>query len=370
MRKLIEASAISPDFKVGQYNILQDVRVIDSNIEKHFSLSSIYGNGKILIDGSNHGSKVVCTNDGKEPANGVAGCLRNYLQVQNHSVSYKDGSGILYTDMQPGDLLLFIKDLGMFSGFREDKVNESFINEGWQDEFIDKNSYIHTVEYQSLSKLRAKYDKEHDDAWDKYKEADDWLKKNGTPKPRDQWNEEDEWQSLLNNRPMSYKDEKKASHMKSEKDKWIKVSMEKEHRASELRDKMEAIKLNARNIEKKEYNFSKPTKTSKTEFTGFKLETGIPYFDDRLAKGKAYIAEMPPKEYILRCAFQIFPEGTIESTVRACNDANIKKYAAKMRSGEKFDMPYLDFTRGEQEGRHRAVAAMLNGYKSIPVLIM
>ena len=53
------------------------------------------------------------------------------------------------------------------------------------------------------------------------------------------------------------------------------------------------------------------------------METGIAYYDDRLKQGKGYIPEMTPKEYLLRCAFQIFPEGTIESIVLSCNNSNI-----------------------------------------------
>lgn len=368
--KLVEAGAISPDFKVGQYNILDDVKSIDSNIDKHFSLSSILGKGKILIDGSSHGSKVTCVNDFNEPANGVAGCIRNYLQVQNNSVSYQDGSGILYTDMKPYDVLVFIKHLGMFSGFKEDKnINESY-DKDWQQEFIQQNSYVHTKEYQDLLHKKRKIDKDHDDSWDRYTEADDWLKKNGTPKPKSEWSEEDEFESILGNRPMTYKDEKKASEYKAIKDKEIKICVDLDHKSTELGEKINQIKLNARSIEKKNYSFSKPKKASKSEYQGFKMETGIAYYDDRLKQGKGYISEMPPKEYLLRCAFQIFPEGTIESTVLSCNNSNIKKYAAKMRSGEKFDMPYLNLTQGEQEGRHRAVAAMLNGYKLIPVYIL
>jgi hypothetical protein len=112
---------ISPDFKANQYSVLQNAGMIDMNVEKHFSLSSVHGNGKIYIDGSEHGSRVTCVSDGVEPANGVAGCLRNYLRVQNYKTSYQDGSGILYTDMPPGKMLNFIKDLGMFTGFKEDR---------------------------------------------------------------------------------------------------------------------------------------------------------------------------------------------------------------------------------------------------------
>lgn len=112
---------VLPDFKVNQYSVLKNAGEIDLNVEKHFSFSSVHGKGKIYIDGSEHGSKVTCVSDGVEPANGVAGCLRNYLRVQGYKVKHEDSEGVLYTNMEPGKMVSFIKDLGMFTGFKQDE---------------------------------------------------------------------------------------------------------------------------------------------------------------------------------------------------------------------------------------------------------
>lgn len=373
MGRVIEA-IVDSDLRVGQYRILKDVEFIEQNAEKLFSLRSRYGSGKVLVQGSNQGSKISFTADDGQSAPGLCGCLRNYLQAQNYSVNYdKLTDGILYTEMNPENVVNFILDLGMFSGFVKEcsNINESKkLLEDWKEEFVDKNSYRNSEEYKSLKKRWDESRAKHDEYWQKYKEADDYLNKNGKPKPREEWTEEDEFNSIIGRKPKIYPDEKKAEKAKSDREKYIDLSIKAEKESTALHDEIISLELKAREIEKKKYNFSKPKKSNKTEFEGFKTETGVPYADERLAQGKAYISEMDPKEYILRCAFQIFTKGTIESTLSACIDSNIKKYASRMKSGKKFDMPYLDFTRSQQEGRHRAIAAMLAGIKKIPVLIM
>ena len=373
MKKVIEASVVSPDMKVGQYNILKDIEVIDDNIESTYSLSETQGKGKIYINGSKMGSRVTCVDSEGNPALGVAGCLRNYLQVQNNAVSLNLQKGYLYTDMQPYDVLSFIKDLGMFSGFREDKrIDEaSAPTKNWKDEFIQENSYINTKEYKRLLKDWQDARNEHEATWKKYKAADEWLRKHGKPKPKSEWTSKDSIDAFVGDKPMVYKEkeQKKADEYKSTKATYLKKSIDLDKKISKLNTEMEQMKLNARKIEIKQFHFGKPKHATRKEYEGFSMKTNIPYYDERLEQGKGYIAEMEPKEYILRCAFQVFPEGTIESTVMCCDDSKIKKFASKMKSGEKFDMPYLNLTQGEQEGRHRAVAAMIAGIKLIPVYI-
>ena len=79
---------------------------------------------------------------------------------------------------------------------------------------------------------------------------------------------------------------------------------------------------------------------------------------------------MSPSEYLQRCAYQVFEDATIESTLAAIDESNVKKYADMMKNGTKFDMPYLNFMSGQQEGRHRAAAAMQAGIAKIPVLVV
>jgi hypothetical protein len=111
------------------------------------------------------------------------------------------------------------------------------------------------------------------------------------------------------------------------------------------------------------------------EYEGFKrdesTDSGV---DDAVKKGKARVVEMTPEQYIHECAHYIFEGSTFERTLRGrLGDKDTEKYAKMMREGVKFDTPYLKYNaigEGGQEGLHRAVAAYINGYEKIPVIII
>lgn len=109
-------------------------------------------------------------------------------------------------------------------------------------------------------------------------------------------------------------------------------------------------------------------------YPGFETaRSTTPYIDEKLASGNAFVVEMSPKQYLQECAYNIFPNSTFESQVQATssgNYANPKKYAKQMREGTKFHTPYLNYENGNQEGRNRAIAAYINGYEKIPVIIV
>lgn len=77
---------------------------------------------------------------------------------------------------------------------------------------------------------------------------------------------------------------------------------------------------------------------------------------------------MKPKQYIYNIA-RGFGNLSYEDVVDsgAVNKDTVKKYADKMKSGEKFPIGFYN-DNGGQEGRHRALAAMLLGCESIPVV--
>lgn len=104
------------------------------------------------------------------------------------------------------------------------------------------------------------------------------------------------------------------------------------------------------------------------EYEGFSLDSKTGSIETALAKGDAIIVEMSPKEYIQRISYDIFGSSLARGT-RGVNIENIKRYAKEMRRGVKYDLPWLDYKNKGQEGRHRAMAAILNGYKKIPVAV-
>ena len=101
---------------------------------------------------------------------------------------------------------------------------------------------------------------------------------------------------------------------------------------------------------------------------GFASTTATSNLQDALERGDAYIVHMSPKEYIHRVGFDIF-NASLDKTVRGTDWGNVVKYAKEMREGTRYYMPWLDYKNRGQEGRHRALAAILNGYEHIPVAV-
>lgn len=123
--------------------------------------------------------------------------------------------------------------------------------------------------------------------------------------------------------------------------------------------------------EKKGSNeFKNPPKSKNEDYDGFKKETSEFPYKKSIKSGEAYIAEMSPDEYLDRCKFQIYKNGTDDSLYRNVDKNLAKKYAHQMKDGVKFEMPYLDYEDVSQEGRHRAIAAKEAGIKKMPVLII
>lgn len=239
----------------------------------------------------------------------------------------------------------------------------------WRNDFISSDSYQNSKEFQDLWKAHRKAFDEKDRLWDQYKENKDIMKRDGVPKPRAEWTEEDEFRSIIGDRPMKYSSDEIAALVKAN-DILIKKIHEIDKECSRTGDALDAIKARAAALEKKDHKFSKPKKASKSDYKGFDMTNmGVSYYNDLMERGRGYIAEMSPRDYLLRCAFQIF-NGTIESCLNGVEEPKVQKYASKMKSGERFHMPYLNFRDGQQEGRHRAAAAYLNGIKLIPVFIV
>ena len=107
--------------------------------------------------------------------------------------------------------------------------------------------------------------------------------------------------------------------------------------------------------------------------------TGMDKYDDilnhpdyyKLVKNITFkIRWMHPSEYISRCARDIF-NVSYDRLFNNRNDYKIDKYSKEMKSGEKFDMPILNYSEHTQEGLHRAISAMrLNDEDYIPVMVL
>lgn len=153
---------------------------------------------------------------------------------------------------------------------------------------------------------------------------------------------------------------------------------------SKTQNLLESIQTNL-----KESSLPKPT--NKTEFKGFDItkvsntDNSYKLYQDILdnpdvAKNKgftaAYIAEITPQDYMNLCSLYI--ASSTETNLELLSDLEgIQKHFAEraieiaeaMKKGEKVPLPLLDIKFKEQDGRHRAVAAYIDGIKTIPCLI-
>lgn len=235
------------------------------------------------------------------------------------------------------------------------------------DKFIDKDSYVNKSDYKEAFDLRNINLKEQSDVVDKIHDLENKLSTlEAIPKPRSEWDAEDLMKSLLGKKPMIQSDESRK--LEKEIDNLWKKHGGLSGIVSKTDDNIE--KLDKKNyIEQiKAWRSTDPIVSTDTHFEGFSTTMRIGQFDEDLANGIGYIAEMSPTEYLERCAYDIF-DSTYESAVLGADTNSILKYAKQMSQGVEFDMGYLDYESKKQEGRHRAMAAELLGIKKIPVYI-
>lgn len=86
-----------------------------------------------------------------------------------------------------------------------------------------------------------------------------------------------------------------------------------------------------------------------------------------IQKNKLFeLVYMTPKQYIYNIAngFGV----SYEDTMSAYSEEKSKKYAEDMSNGAKFPVGYYTVSIGDQEGRHRAMACMMLGVQTIPVV--
>jgi hypothetical protein len=93
---------------------------------------------------------------------------------------------------------------------------------------------------------------------------------------------------------------------------------------------------------------------------------------DKAQKKKldVYVRRMSPEEY-LELAFKFdysskaaFIEDAYPKTIKYMKDLMLDP------TKQEIDLPFIDFAKEEQEGRHRAIAAVELGVTEIPVLII
>lgn len=146
------------------------------------------------------------------------------------------------------------------------------------------------------------------------------------------------------------------------------------NKQSPLKDRLERAKWRREGGS----NMDAMRKAYEGEYSGFDMSKSTNSYQSDALEGKikgkkATIVEMTPDEYMERAYRQIFKKpsenGARFSNFNSVNE-DVVKYAEAMRNGDKFPLPYLDFTNAGQEGRHRALAAKMAGIDKIPVVVI
>lgn len=239
-------------------------------------------------------------------------------------------------------------------------------------EIVGPDSYTNTEQYRSISTASSTNFEQYKQNKDEIQRLQEQLKAESSPKPKSEWDIEDEIQAMVGNKPMKY----------TEKGKEIDARITELYKQNkEVEDKWSAASQRVRQMDEEQSFTQKQlflqnpdnslSSNVKDSYKGFKInESTTPYVDTALKEGKAFVVEMSPKRYLQEIAYNIFDRATLESSLRGTSTASVQRYMNMMKKGVKFDTPYLNYKDQQQEGRHRAIAAYLLGYKRIPVIIM
>ena len=236
-----------------------------------------------------------------------------------------------------------------------------------QDAYVNSPEYMEAMdEYQSVEKEREKLKARMHELWD--------IKEKGSTIS------DEDLKQFDGDRALAKLFAKKSPEAEAAEEE-LKKLYKREDELNEKRDKALAKlqKLDRVEAERQKAQFDADskagkltmTKQSQKEYNGFELDTHTTHYQELQKKGEATIMEMSPKEYLQRCAVDIF-DSTYERQVRAAeaDASHTFELVEMMRQGTKMYLPVLNYAEKEQEGRHRAVAAMLMGIDKIPVLVV
>ena len=103
-------------------------------------------------------------------------------------------------------------------------------------------------------------------------------------------------------------------------------------------------------------------------------KTNVPDYDDILNNNKRVkenvigkIIQMSPHEYIDRCAK--LQNTSYNDQIKLINKNKVSDIIKTIKSGEKLNLPYIDYDSSNQEGRHRVMASLKLGCGLINVAI-
>ena len=209
----------------------------------------------------------------------------------------------------------------------------------------DDDAYLFDVEYEKLKKENEKLRAEYEKARQEYLKISEQLRRemeNGTASASAQ----ERFMAMLSERGVQLQQQQEEAQANIEK-----IANQR----GEIDRQLAQLRQQA---------FSGSTRASvpanpQEKYQGFKKDNW----------GQAKVVEMSPTEYLRRMAFQ-FGYGNIEGILRTASPQDIEKWAREMRRGTRYNAPSLDYKGSKVSGNEKVLAALLNGYKRIPVLII
>lgn len=240
------------------------------------------------------------------------------------------------------------------------------------DALISPDSYARQEDFTKLEQeIKDKFD-QINDLNDQRRALEKELsnEKKGL-KPKDQWTDAEKINELVfGDVPYEYSD--RAPELERQIADINKQIRELEKSRDLLIEDRDYIDAQERIKQIESYKQTGLVPATRNDYVGFDITKGGMSGD--LERGKARLVEMSPEEYIRRCAYEIFKNNepnptTLESVLSTREQASIDEYAQRMLAGEKAPTPYLNYNTSNQEGLHRALAAMKAGIDVIPVMV-
>ena len=209
----------------------------------------------------------------------------------------------------------------------------------------DSDAYLFDVEYEKLRAEQEAAQREIEQAREELQRITEELRQemyDGTASEADMAR----FMAVLTDRGAQL--QKQQEKMREEMDSLYEQRAEIDQRMAELRVKAFSGSTNAY------------VSADKNDYKGFDAERG---------GTKAKVVEMRPEEYLRRVAYQFTGNG-MEAMLKGMSPAAVERYAKAMLRGTKYKAPSLNYKGQQTSGAEKALAALLNGYSKIPVLVV
>lgn len=212
----------------------------------------------------------------------------------------------------------------------------------------DSDAYMFDVEYEKLKKEEERLQAEYEREREKYLRITEQLRQemsNGTASDADMAR----YMAMLTDRGVQLQQQQQK--MQENIDKLNEDRADVQNQMNELRKNAFAGSTNAyQSADRRE------------DYNGFKSDS---------ERGTAKVVEMSPEEFLRRATFGENGKGSLQSLLSSMRPSDIEKYMRQMLRGTKYNTPSI--TAGGNSSNisnARVLAALLNGYHKIPVMVI